>query len=552
MKENDALAALELFGQLGALGALAGVLGAQAVAPWRRQAAKHLGVSPQRLEARYMAGLCVALFELAALVYVVAGCARGVRLSALPVVGTPLVGGACGAGVFSLLRGGRTNNVELARAAAVGAAIALLASAAVRHESAALEFILFGAIGASFALVWVRIRKHVLARLSRVTGLKFRAAPPHLLPSVLVGAGGGMAAAVGVLASGVVPLRGAEIPAAAAIAVFGAGVSRLPAGRIRFKQRIRRTRTQTGVAEAEATTALEQEAAASQLAQAPLGQKARVTLGGYTTTVWRRPALDDRAGAPLMFVSGLSGNGLAPWDVLAAEVAPKTPKELISIVLPVLHAGTRPLGPGPKIEQLEAFLRAAIAALSPDEPVILVASSLGGAVSLKLACDPSVPVLGVFTLGTLGFAVAPGLRPLTWAPLRSILKAVRPAVPLSLVRRVAIGYRLRFNPNVDPDSLDEFAREVADPRELKRLIVVAELVNETNDLIDPDQIALPFFAGWGAEDRTSSPSIRGWLERRRPDGHYAVIPGAGHDPHITHAREVSDLLLPFAELVSSV
>jgi pimeloyl-ACP methyl ester carboxylesterase len=187
----------------------------------------------------------------------------------------------------------------------------------------------------------------------------------------------------------------------------------------------------------------------------------------------------------------LPGSGASPefWKPVGARLPQSWPKE---------YFGWPGLGDqlhDPAIQGMDDLVR--LVAARMDEPVDLVAQSMGGVVATRLALEQPRLVRRLVLVVTSGGVNMAGLGAADWRA----------------------DYRRSF------------------PR-------AAGWITDTSPSSDlpVERIAAPTLLIWGDSDAISPVAVGQHLEQRIPDARLHVLPGGGHDLAKTHAELVASLI----------
>ena len=265
-------------------------------------------------------------------------------------------------------------------------------------------------------------------------------------------------------------------------------------------------------------------------------------------------------GPPLVLVHGLGGSHLN-WLHVAHRLADR------HRVFAVDLAGfglTPPAGRKSTVQANQSLLDDFIAAVSPDQPVVLIGNSMGGLIAiLEAAASPAVVAALVLVNPALPLADSGAVNAFT------IQRLFVPLIPGVGEAAMSL-YSARTPPEkqlehtlaavaADPDRLPTHGRELnlemirlrkqmdwAVPsflqasRSIAGLLVRRRAFRKT--LAD---IECPVLLIHGEEDTIVSPASARWAHEQRPDWVVAMLAGVGHVPQLEAPEQFCDLVEGF-------
>ncbi|MGH3516680.1 MAG: alpha/beta hydrolase [Haloechinothrix sp.] len=210
-----------------------------------------------------------------------------------------------------------------------------------------------------------------------------------------------------------------------------------------------------------------------------------------------------------------------------------------------------PLRPGQILPQLDAFVAAVIKEQSPRGDVVLVGNSLGGTMSLRAAQNPWLPIAGVLSIATPGFADGWLVRTIGRYPLPLRLFTALPVpVPRFLVRAVAdavIPYLLYADARTaEVHEVQRFTTLFGDyPSTKTRLGQARQLVEELGEAYQIDRIQAPLLVVACGKDRLVSVAGGRRLHTLVPHSRLLVREDWGHCPQLDNPMELTQLICYF-------
>jgi pimeloyl-ACP methyl ester carboxylesterase len=212
------------------------------------------------------------------------------------------------------------------------------------------------------------------------------------------------------------------------------------------------------------------------------------------------------------------GDSADTWRPLLAGLA-LTGRRAIAVDLPGFgHASA--LAPGAILPQLDAFAAALVLDWGRGEPVVVAGTSLGGAVALRLAELPDLPLAGVMPVSPAGLEMPGWFDVAERDPIIRRLLDIPLPVPRALVRSL-VG-------------------DIRQPTPAHPLL--PELATAPFDLAS---VACPVLLVWGTRDRmVPNTGARGVLGEL-PETRVELIEGCGRRPQLEATDELVELLVDF-------
>jgi pimeloyl-ACP methyl ester carboxylesterase len=238
-----------------------------------------------------------------------------------------------------------------------------------------------------------------------------------------------------------------------------------------------------------------------------------IELAGHRTRVLEL----EGAGPGIVLLHGW-GDSADTWRPLLGELA-ATGRRAIAADLPGFgHASS--LGRGAILPQLDAFAAALVLEWGGGEPVIVAGTSLGGAVALRLAELPDLPLAGVVPVAPAGLEMPGWFDAAERDPIVRRLLDMPIPVPRALVRSL-VG-------------------DLANPTPAHPLL--PELATAPFDLA---AVACPVLLVWGTRDRMIPHTGARHVLDALPETRVELIEGCGRRPQLEATEELLELLMQF-------
>jgi pimeloyl-ACP methyl ester carboxylesterase len=213
------------------------------------------------------------------------------------------------------------------------------------------------------------------------------------------------------------------------------------------------------------------------------------------------------------------GDSADTWRPLLAEIA-STGRRAIAVDLPGFGQASR-LAPGAILPQLDDFAAALVLEWGRGEPVVVAGNSLGGAVALRLAEQPDLPLAGVVPVAPAGLEMPGWFDVVERDPIIRRLLDMPIPVPVALVRSFA-GASFR-EPTLSHPQLPELATAP----------------------FDFAAVACPVLLVWGTRDRMVPHTGARVVLDALPETRVELIDGCGNSPQLEATEELLELLLAF-------
>ena len=273
----------------------------------------------------------------------------------------------------------------------------------------------------------------------------------------------------------------------------------------------------------------------------------RLELGGCSTRVLEL----EGSGPPIVLLHGYADSA-DTWRHVLDRLA-RADRRAVAVDLPGFGAAD-PLADGPVLPQLDEVAGAAVEYAHEQGggvPVVLGGNSLGGALALRAAERPELPLAGIVPVAPAGLDMPGWFTLIERDPIvRWILAA---PVPLpEQVLRTAVGEAYRQLAFANPRKADrKVVRAFTDHHRTRAnvhriLDNGRRLLPELEQPFRLDRIRCPVLLIWGDRDRMVTHRGAERVTQALPDTAYELLPGIGHCPQIEAAGDVARLLLEFA------
>jgi pimeloyl-ACP methyl ester carboxylesterase len=203
------------------------------------------------------------------------------------------------------------------------------------------------------------------------------------------------------------------------------------------------------------------------------------------------------------------------------------------------------------LPQLDAFAATLAEEWSEGDPIVIAGNSLGGAVALRAAQRPDLPLLGIVPIAPAGLEAPRWFDLVERDPIIRRLLQIPVPVPSALVRSLVGGaYRqLAFSsPGIaQRQAVSAFAGHHASRTRVADLLasgrrLIPELAQAPFDLT---AIECPVLLVWGTRDRMVPHSGARVVMEALRDVRVELLDGCGHCPQLERTGELLELLLGF-------
>jgi pimeloyl-ACP methyl ester carboxylesterase len=257
-------------------------------------------------------------------------------------------------------------------------------------------------------------------------------------------------------------------------------------------------------------------------------------------------------GKPIVLLHGYADSA-DTWRLVLDRLA-RADRRALAVDLPGFGAAD-PLDDGPVLPQLDAMAAAAVEYAHEQAhgaPVVLGGNSLGGALALRAAERPELPLAGIVPVAPAGLDMPRWFTIIARDPIvRWILAA---PVPLpEQVLRTAVGEAYRQLAFASPrkaakEVVRAFTDHHRDRSSVHRILGNGRrLLPELEEPFRLECIRCPVLLIWGERDRMVTHKGAEAVTGALPDTTYELLPGIGHCPQIEAADRVAELLLTFGE-----
>ena len=271
----------------------------------------------------------------------------------------------------------------------------------------------------------------------------------------------------------------------------------------------------------------------------------RLRLAGYDTR-----ALELEGEGPLLLLLHGYSDSADTWRPLMDRLR-RGGHHAIALDLPGFGTASSLHDDEPVLEQLDAFVHAALLRFAQDEPAVVAGNSLGGCAALRAAQDDDLPIRGIVPIAPAGLDMARWITIVEGAgPLRALLASPVP-IPGAVVRGVvAQVYRqLAFSKPRAADGriVASFTRHFANRQDVaSRLAIGRALRSELSAPFTLERIRCPVLIVWGDRDRMVFSSGARHVIDTVPGARLELIGGCGHCPQVECPDRLAELIEEFA------
>ncbi|MDG3016223.1 alpha/beta hydrolase [Speluncibacter jeojiensis] len=253
-------------------------------------------------------------------------------------------------------------------------------------------------------------------------------------------------------------------------------------------------------------------------------------------------------GAPLVLLHGYSHTADVWRPVLSRLAA--AGHAAVAVDVPGFGAADR-LADGPVMPQMDKFVRGVVEHWAGSGQVTLVGNSMGGALTVRAACTPDLPIAAAMPIDLAGFGLRRSLTRLIGLPDR-LVPLLRFPLPRPVFDRIVYQAAKRatyaHGSTADPAMVrlvNGFIpdRDAALPAlELGRAVVHESEHDFLADL-SPSAVHCPMTIVHGTKDRLVPVAASRRLHELVPGSTLVVLPGVGHCPQLDVPGEVTRLAL---------
>lgn len=272
-----------------------------------------------------------------------------------------------------------------------------------------------------------------------------------------------------------------------------------------------------------------------------------VHVGGITT----RCLWTEGHGPILVLLHGF-GDSADTWRPLMTELAARG-RACVAPDLPGFGAAP-PLARTPLLPQWDDFVTELIGYVADRSPegVVVGGNSLGGLLTLRIAQESHLPIVGVVPIAPGGLDRPRWIRVLSDDFLiRRFLALPLLPWPRQIMASIFTQLYLRAGfhrpASVDPQIAASFADGMGDRATIRRLVAVARalaLEAATAEMF-VERIECPMLVVWGENDRLLSPAGAQVLADSVADAQVALMPECGHCPQVERPFEVAEAVDDF-------
>lgn len=240
-------------------------------------------------------------------------------------------------------------------------------------------------------------------------------------------------------------------------------------------------------------------------------------------------------GAPVVFLHGLVGQNKHWWHAVDA-LSPRA--RMVLVEAPLLSLK----GPRCTVEGVSTLL-GGILAETLDEPAVVVGSSFGGHVALRIAIERPELLSGLVLVGSSGLYEAPFEDEIESGMVPKDVQT-RPDRDW-MHRKIA---ELFYDPAKMPEGIVREAHEALQPRGAARAMVKLSRTARKDHVGDRlRQVVAPTMVIWGRQDIVTPPRVAEEFAARIPGAHLHWIDRCGHAPMVEQPAEFTAGLESFLD-----
>jgi pimeloyl-ACP methyl ester carboxylesterase len=270
-------------------------------------------------------------------------------------------------------------------------------------------------------------------------------------------------------------------------------------------------------------------------------------IGGVPTRVIE----NDGAGPVVVLLHGYSDQALT-WVPLLRELA-LVGRRAVAVDLPGFGE-SEPLGPGPVLPQLDAFVAEAAALYEEDGvPPVVAGNSLGGVLAIRAGSDPDLSLSAIVPISPAGYGHSRWIQWVERAP-RLMGLANRAILPMVIYRPVARhAFRILGSGHgaMVEDAARTYSRQYRRRSDVRRLLGNGSLVlSEARESARSTTPAVPMLIVWGKRDRLTLHSGSERLLKQVANAELAelvTLPDCGHCPQLEEPQLVAEVLDEYIE-----
>ena len=273
-----------------------------------------------------------------------------------------------------------------------------------------------------------------------------------------------------------------------------------------------------------------------------------VTLAGIAT----RELVLEGSGPPFLLLHGFADSA-DTWRPLLGQLS-AAGRAATAIDLAGFGASDDGLAGGMLMPRWDEMVADAVNRLSTAHggDVFVAGNSLGGALAMRAAQNPALPLAGIVPIAPAGLHMARWFPIIESERMLWLLRRSPFPVPELLVReivgRLYVNLAFADRSRATPELIASFTRHLSTVARTSVILDIGRrLLPELESPFELEAIDCPLLLVWGARDRMVFTTGAERVLRTVPYSDIEVIAGCGHCPQVEAPADLADLLLRFPD-----